>query len=186
MKSFAHFATTKAMGKGSTQVQHLVETEVPPRLLEEWLALWSEVNDLPGGLRVRLRPHSAGSELLELSVLRGDTVVAHVVFATIQDRRGKNILSIRDQETMDQSLRRKRSMTLLHLFLLHRYKVVSVHYVSPTDDNEAAATGMQSLGIFGEVNVEVGHIIVAEVNPERVRSLLNPKREELGKLISKS
>ena len=30
-------ATTKAMGKGSTQFQHLVETEVPPRRLEDWL-----------------------------------------------------------------------------------------------------------------------------------------------------
>ena len=27
-------ATTKAMGAGSTQVQHLVQTEVPPKLLE--------------------------------------------------------------------------------------------------------------------------------------------------------
>ncbi len=33
-------ATTKAMGKGSTQHQHLVQTEVPPKLLEEWLASW--------------------------------------------------------------------------------------------------------------------------------------------------
>src|ERR671925_1713283 len=33
-------ATTKAMGKGSTQHQHLVQTEVPTRLLEEWLAAW--------------------------------------------------------------------------------------------------------------------------------------------------
>ena len=30
-------ATTKAMGKGSTQHQHLVQTEVPPKVLEEWL-----------------------------------------------------------------------------------------------------------------------------------------------------
>src|SRR4029450_8108707 len=31
-------ATTKSMGKGSTQHQHLVQTEVPKKLLEEWLA----------------------------------------------------------------------------------------------------------------------------------------------------
>ena len=30
-------STTKAMGQGSTQHQHLVQTEVPPKLLEEWL-----------------------------------------------------------------------------------------------------------------------------------------------------
>ena len=32
-------ATTKSMGKGSTQHQHLVQTEVPKKLLEEWLAM---------------------------------------------------------------------------------------------------------------------------------------------------
>ena len=35
-------ATTKAMGKGSTQFQHLVQTEVPPKLLEDWLVLWAK------------------------------------------------------------------------------------------------------------------------------------------------
>ena len=40
-------ATTKAMGKGSTQHQHLVQTEVPKKLLEEWLAMWSEHYQLP-------------------------------------------------------------------------------------------------------------------------------------------
>ena len=44
---------------------------------------------------------------------------------------------------------------------------------------------MQALGLFGEVTAEVGHIIVAEVNHDRVRSLLKPDRTELGKLIRK-
>ena len=35
-------ATTKSMGEGSTQHQHLVQTEVPKKLLEEWLAMWGE------------------------------------------------------------------------------------------------------------------------------------------------
>ena len=35
-------ATTKAMGEGSTQNQHLVQTEVPPKVLEGWLADWAE------------------------------------------------------------------------------------------------------------------------------------------------
>jgi isocitrate lyase len=62
-------ATTKAMGPGSTQVQHLVQTEVPPKLLAGWLATWAEHHGLPGPLSVSLRPHMAGSEVLELSVL---------------------------------------------------------------------------------------------------------------------
>ena len=51
-------ATTKAMGKGSTQHQHLVQTEVPKKLLEEWLALWGEHYQLGEKLRVQLRPHT--------------------------------------------------------------------------------------------------------------------------------
>ena len=51
----------------------------------------------------------------------------------------------------------KRLMTLLHLFLLHRYKIVSVHYVSPNEDNARQADRMQAMGIYDEVTSEVGH-----------------------------
>ncbi|HVS02132.1 MAG TPA: isocitrate lyase family protein, partial [Thermoanaerobaculia bacterium] len=61
-------ATTKAMGKGSTQHQHLVQTEVPKKLLEEWLGMWSEHYGLTDRLRVDLKPQRAGSELLELAI----------------------------------------------------------------------------------------------------------------------
>src|SRR5690348_17941305 len=46
-------ATTKSMGKGSTQHQHLVQTEVPKKLLEEWLAMWSDYYQLGETLRVQ-------------------------------------------------------------------------------------------------------------------------------------
>ena len=42
MASSGGTAATKAMGKGSTQHQHLVQTEVPTKLLEEWLAVWTK------------------------------------------------------------------------------------------------------------------------------------------------
>ena len=109
----------------------------------------------------------------------------HVVFATIRDRRGQTILSIRDQETFDLSLRKKRLMTLIHLFLLHRYKIVSVHYVSPTEDNHKQTEGMKAMGIFDEVNDEVGQIIVADVNTTRVQELVAADGEELQKLIAR-
>ena len=48
-------STTKAMGQGSTQHQHLVQTEVPPKLLEEWLDVWRTHHGLPGKLRVQKR-----------------------------------------------------------------------------------------------------------------------------------
>jgi len=177
-------ATTKAMGKGSTQAQHLVQTEVPPSLLERWLEIWTQGHQIPHSLRVELRPHTAGSDLLTLSVLdESRATVASVVFATIQDRRGRTILSIRDQNTFDTSLRKKRLMTLLHLFLIHRYKIVSVHYLTPTNDNHKQTAGMKAMGLFEEVNDEVGEIIVADVNTARIQELLDPDQVDLRKLI---
>lgn len=178
-------ATTKAMGKGSTQFQHLVETEVPPRRLEEWLGPWASQYDMPR-LRVVLRPHVAGSDLLELSVVdAGDQKLANVIFAVLQDRRFHNIVSIRDQNTFPEKARQKRLMTLNTLFLIHRYKAVSVHYVSPTEDNQHLAAGMRELGIYAAIQTEVGQIIVAQVNGERVRALVKPDSEELRRLIAK-
>ncbi len=180
-------ATTNAMGKGSTQVQHLMQTEVPPSLLGKWLEEWAQEHQIPRALRVELRPHTAGSDLLGLNVLdESGTKVAGVVFATIQDRWGHTILSVRDQETFDTSLRKKRLMTLLHIFLIHRYKAVSVHYLTPTDDNHKQTEGMKAMGIFDEVADEVGQIIVADVNAVRVQELLASDGLELKKLISRT
>ncbi len=178
-------STTKAMGKGSTQFQHLVQTEVPPKLLEEWLALWRKHYDYPGTLKVQLKPHSAGSDLLELAVRSAGDKVVNMVFATIQDRRGRSILSVRDQNTFDVGLRKKRLMTLAHLFLIHRYRAESIHYVTPTEDNQALAEKMKARGIFSSVNIEVGQIIVADVNAARIKELLLPDRAALEALIAK-
>ncbi len=179
-------ATTMAMGKGSTQHQHLIQTEVPKKLLEEWLAMWTHHYELPVGLRVQMRPHRAGSELLELGVYdKGEEKLANVIFAPIHDRRGRSILSVRDQNTFAESLRKKRLMTLVHLFLVHRFKADSVHYVTPTEDNQYQVAKMRSHGIFREVNTEVGQIIVADVNHLRISELLAPDQEELGRLIRK-
>src|SRR5262249_17310380 len=101
MASSGRTATTKAMGKGSTQHQHLVETEASPRLLEQWLKIWAGYNGYPGQIRARLRPHSAGSDLLQLAVVRDDETLASVIFDTIRDRRGRTILAVRDQLTVE-------------------------------------------------------------------------------------
>ena len=178
-------ATTKAMGADSTQHQHLVQTEVPKKLLESWLTIWTEYYRLPGDLRVQLRPHRAGSELLELWIDRGSDKLANVVFGTIHDRKERTILSVRDQNTFDEALRKKRLMTLLHLFLVHRYKADSVHYVSPTQDNRYQTAKMKTHGIFSEVSSEIGDIIVATVNADRIAELLKPDLKALRKLIEK-
>lgn len=179
-------ATTKAMGKGSTQHQHLVQTEVPRKLLEEWLAMWSGHYQLKDKLRVQLRPQRAGSEVLELGIHgESDDKLANVIFQPIQDRRGRTILLVRDQNTFGAELRQKRLMTLIHLWLVHRFKAQAVHYVTPTDDNLYQTSKMKSHGIFTEVNQEVGEIIVAEVNHPRIAELLTPDRVALRKLITK-
>ncbi len=179
-------ATTKAMGKGSTQHQHLIQTEVPKKLLEEWLSLWSAHYQLPDPLKVELRPYRAGSELLELTLTgKAGAKVANVVFAPIHDRHGRSILSVRDQSTHADAMRKKRLMTLVHLYLVHRYRVDSVHYVTPTEDNQYQTAKMKAQGIYSEVNTEVGQIIVADVNSARIAELLDPDRVALGQLIRK-
>jgi isocitrate lyase len=187
MAASGQTATTKAMGEGSTQTQHLVQTEVPPKVLTGWLNRWAEEHGVKGPLRATLRPHTAGSELLELSVLGpDDDKLANVVFATLQDRRGRSILSVRDQNTFDTSLRRKRLMTLLHLFLIHRYKAAAIHYLTPTEDNHRQAESLKRLGIFDQTYDEVGEIIVADINSAVVRTLVEPTSAEREKLISKA
>lgn len=185
MAASGRTAATKAMGKSSTQHQHLVQTEVPTKLLEGWLAAWANQWDRPGRIHVELRPHTAGSDLLELRVLDdSDALLANMIFASIADRRGRSILSIRDQNTAP-SIRRRRLMTLVQLFLIHRYRADSLHYLTPTEDNRLQTQGMQDLGIFTVVRTEIGQIIVAEVDRERVGQLIRPEADSLAELIRK-
>ena len=179
-------ATTKAMGKGSTQFQHLVQTEVSIKLLEEWLEAWTRHYKIEDSFTVELKPHTVGTFVLELNIMNGNgDKVADVIFEILQDRKGEKILTVRDENNFDTSLRRKRLATMLHLFLIHRYKTDFVHYVSPTEDNLMQTKGMMGLGIYESVNTEVGHIIVTKVNVEYVKELLSPDRRELKKLIAK-
>ena len=178
--------TTKAMGKGSTQFQHLVQTEVPPKLLEEWLDLWAGHYSIKKKLRVELKPHTVGMHVLELNLLdKSNTKMADVIFETLHDREEKTILSVRDQNTFNLDFRQKRLMTLISLFLIHRYNAFSVHYVSPTNDNMKQTQGMRKIKIFNDVNTEVGHIIVCSINQERIKELLEPDQNALKDLIAK-
>jgi isocitrate lyase len=187
MASSGRTAATKAMGKGSTHYQHLVQTEVPPKLLEEWIAEWRKHWEYPAKIRVELRPHTAGSELLELSLLDEPSgqKLANIIFAPVQDRRGRIFLSVHDQNTISQ-LRKKRMMLLVQLFLIHRYKASAVHYLTPTEDNESQTQKMKSMGIFLDVQTEVGQIIVANVNKQVVDKLLGPDRAALLEMIRKT
>jgi isocitrate lyase len=184
--SSARTATTKAMGKGSTQSQHMVPTELPKKVLEDWLTTWSEFNGFDEKLSVRLRPSREGADLVELEILGDDEdKKLNVVFAPTEDRKGRVILSVRDQNTFDHELRQKRLMTLVHVYLLERYKVDSVHYVAPTDDNSRQCERMKALGIYSDVSNEVGQIIVTRVDTDAVAALAAEDGETIGKLIRK-
>ena len=180
-------ATTKSMGEGSTQHQHLVQTEVPKKLLEEWLALWGDHYKIGETLTVRLRPRRAGSDVLDLGIYGDDAdePLANVVVDPIKDRHGRNILTVRDQNTFAEKMRQKRLMDVIHLWLIHRFKPEIVYYVTPTEDNIYQTEKMKSHGIFSNVYQEVGEIIVADVNQQRIDELLSPDREALKRLIAK-
>src|SRR5215217_5657878 len=179
-------ATTKSMGEGSTQHQHLVQTEVPKKLLEEWLAMWGEHYQLGEKVRLQFRPLRPGGEVLELGIYGGaggDDKLANVLVDPIKDRNGRSILTVRDQNTFAEQLRQKRLMTLIHLWLIHRFKADAVYYIKPTEDNIYQTEKMKSHGIFSEVNKDVGEVIVAEVNQPRIEELLAADREALMRLI---
>ena len=185
--SLGRNATTKAMGKGSTEHQHRIQTEVPVKVLDGWLDAWAAHYGMDPAPRARLRPHRASSELIELSLLRGgeEEKVLDVVYAAIEDRAGRSILSIRDQNTRAEDCKRKRLMTLAQLYLLYRYDADAVHYVTPTDDNRHQTVRMQELGLFSEVGAEIGDMIVATVHRERIAALVDPKSDALARLIAK-
>jgi isocitrate lyase len=108
---------------------------------------------------------------MELAVINNDEVIANVVFGSLVDRNQKHILSIRDQNT-EEKYRRMRLMTLVHIFLMNRFKIHNVHYLTPTEDNAKQCEGMLKRGIYFDANHEVGQIIVATVNIKEVKKFV--------------
>ena len=92
---------------------------------------------------------------------------------------------MRDQNTFEESLRKKRLMTLVHLWLVHRYKsdVGALRHPQrgqpvPDHEDEIARPFLRG-------QTEVGQIIVADVNHPRIEELLAPDRVALWRLIRK-
>src|SRR5690606_14427571 len=177
-------AATKAMGAGSTQHQHLVQTEAPPAVLAGWISEWKNAHGVSADLRVDLRPHTAGSELLELGIYEGEKKILGVIFTSMQDRGGRQSLSIPDQNTC-RDYRRKRLMALAQLFLIHRYTATATHYRTRTDDNAAQVESMKKIGIFEESNRETGLIIIAQVSAAKVAELVAEDGTALRAFIAK-
>ena len=178
-------ATTKAMGKGSTQFQHHGADRGAAEAARGVAGdLGQEARRVRQAQRLRSSRTARARSCSSSSLLgAAGEKAANVVFDTIQDRRGRSILSIRDQNTFDVGLRRKRLMTLMQLFLIHRYRIESVHYLTPTEDNQQQTEGMKARGLFSAVNDEVGELIVADVSKERVAKLMEADRVALRALI---
>jgi len=119
MASSGRTAATKAMARvrpvsapGADRSPHQTARRVA-RGLEQALRLQGQ-NSRP------VTSAYLGSELLELSVLNQSSgeETRQRVFAYILDRRGRHILSVRDQNTL-APVRKKRLMTVTQLFLIH-------------------------------------------------------------------
>jgi len=177
-------ATTKAMGKGSTQFQHLKQTELPTTMLEEWIGKWKDRYEFKGQIQVQLRPNKPGSTVMELALSSGNEQLANIVFTSVTDRNNKQILSVRDQNMFKDDFRQKRLMTLMHLFIINRYQSATVHYLTPTADNLKQCEAMQKMGLYSSFGDEIGEIIVANIATDEVRAYVEIE-DRITKLIHK-
>ena len=168
--------TTSAMGGKSTEAQHRKAIEVPTSELERWLGMWAQhwseqgLYD-KGDLSVELKERWAGSEEMMLNVFdEARDKIAEITFRVDKDREGRKFLAVKDQYTVKR-YRYKRLMTLMHFFLLHRYKTDLVHYVSPTDDNRLSVQRMTHYGVFSEARTDDPNVIAIEVNTSRAQKI---------------
>ena len=181
--------TTSSMGGKSTETQHRKIVEVPTSELERWLRMWSDYWNKQGlydqgEMSVELKERWAGSEEMMLNVFdEARDKIAEITFRVDKDRQGRKMLAIKDQNTV-KKYRNRRLMTLMHFFLLHRYKTVLVHYVTPTQDNRVSVQRMIQNGTFRQARTDDPNIIAIEVDtPRAQKSFAND--ESLKRFIAR-
>ena len=137
-----------------------------------WVQYWSEQGLYKKGeLNVELKERWAGSEEMMLNVFdEARDKIAEITFRVDKDREGRKLLAVKDQNTVKQ-YRSRRLMTLMHFFLLHRYKTDLVHYVTPTDDNRLSVHRMIQNGVFREARTDDPNIIAIGVNTDRAQKI---------------
>jgi isocitrate lyase len=168
--------TTSSMGGKSTEMQHRKAVEVPTSVLERWLRIWtqhwSEQGLLDKGeLSVELKERWAGSEHMMLNVFdEAHDKIAEITFRVDKDRDGRKYLAVKDQNTVKR-YRSRRLMTLMHFFLLHRYKIDLVYYVAPTHDNRMSVQRMMYNGVFRQARTDEPNIIAIEVDTARAQRI---------------
>ncbi len=168
--------TTTSMGGKSTETQHRKAVEVPTSVLERWLRMWgqywtSQSIYTGGDLSVELKERWAGSEEMMLNVFdEARDKIAEIMFRVDKDRAGRKFLAVKDQNTV-KKYRSRRLMSLMHFFLLHRYKTDLVHYLTPTDDNRLSVRRMIHNGVFREARTDDPNVIAIEVDTARAQKI---------------
>jgi isocitrate lyase len=168
--------TTTSMGGKSTETQHRKAIEVPTSVLERWLRMWARhwseqgLYD-KGDLSVELKERWAGSEEMMLNVFdEAHDKIAEITFRVDKDRSGRKFIAVKDQNTI-KKYRSRRLMSLMHFFLLHRYKTDLVHYLTPTDDNRLSVRRMIQNGVFREARTDDPNVIAIEVDTARAQKI---------------
>jgi isocitrate lyase len=168
--------TTSSMGGKSTETQHRKAVEAPTSVLERWLRMWTDhwikrgFYDR-GELSVELKERWAGSEEMMLNVFdEARDKIAEIIFRVDKDREGRKFLAVKDQNTV-KKYRNHRLMSLLHFFLLHRYKTDLVHYVTPNSDNRLSVQRMIHNGVFRAARTDDPNVIAIEVDTARAQKI---------------
>jgi isocitrate lyase len=169
--------TTTSMGGKSTETQHRRAVEVPTSVLERWLRIWAHhwssqgLFTTGGDLSVELKERWAGSEEMMLNVFdEAHDKIAEITFRVDKDRSGRKFLAVKDQNTV-KKYRSRRLMSLMHFFLLHRYKTDLVHYLTPTNDNRLSVRRMIHNGVFREARTDDPNVIAIEVDTARAQKI---------------
>jgi isocitrate lyase len=168
--------TTSSMGGKSTEMQHRKAVEVPTSVLERWLRIWTQHWSEQGlwskaELSVELKELWAGSEHMMLNAFdEAHDKIAEITFRVDRDRAGRKYLAVKDQNTV-KKYRSRRLMTLMHFFLLHRYKIDLVYYVAPTHDNRMSVQRMIHNGVFRQARTDDPNIIAIEVDRARAEKI---------------
>ena len=181
--------TSSSMGGKSTETQHRKAVEVPTSVLEKWLSMWAEHWNKQGlyhggALSVELKERWAGSEDMMLNLFdEAHDKIAEIIFRVDKDREGRKYLAVKDQNTM-KKYRSRRLMTLMHFFLLHRYKTELVHYVTPTNDNRLSVQRMIQNGVFRASRTDDPNIISIEVDTGRGQKIF-ANEESIRRFIAR-
>jgi len=168
--------TTSSMGGRSTETQHRKTIEVPTSVLEKWLRMWTDYWNkqalyTQGELSVEIKERWAGTEEMMLNVFdEARDKIAEIIFRVDKDREGRKFLAVKDQNTV-KKYRNRRLMSLIHFFLLHRYKTDLVHYVAPSGDNRLSVQRMIHNGVFRSARTDDPNIIAIGVDTARAQKI---------------